>query len=257
MASLEIQPAGADTSKPLNLQKRIAIVEQIAGPLAGQRVIDCGCGAGEYVRGLAALGAEVTGFEYQAEKLLNRRDASQSDALSIADIQQIPFPDETFDIAIVNEVLEHVPDDLAGLREAHRVLRPGGRLIVFSPNRLYPFETHGVYLRGSNRRLSHATPLVPYIPLPLGRIFLRYWARNYWPWQLRRLIRNAGFELSSTAYVWQTFENISGHQPAWIRLLSPVLRAAFNACEHIPLVTNFGASQVIHARRGKAAEISA
>jgi SAM-dependent methyltransferase len=249
VASLDIKPAGADTAKPINLRKRIDLVEAIAGPLAGLRIIDCGCGAGDYVAGLAARGADAIGFEYQAEKVLGPESKAQSDALSIADIERIPFGDETFDVAIVNEVLEHVPDDLAGLREVHRILRPGGRLIVFSPNRLYPFETHGVHLRGSDRRLSHAVPLIPYLPLPIGRLFFRYWARNYWPWQLRGLIRNAGFEVSGSGFVWQTFENISGQQPGWIRAIRPQLRALFDACEGIPGIMSLGASQVIYARR--------
>jgi ubiquinone/menaquinone biosynthesis C-methylase UbiE len=247
MTDLEIRPAGTDTATPLNIAKRLRLIEKIAGPIEGKRIIDCGCGAGEYVRALSRLSGHVYGFEYQTEKLLSSGSGSANDRLAAGDIHNIPFPDASFDLAIVNEVLEHVPDDLAGLREVRRILKPTGTLVVLSPNRLYPFETHGVYWKGTDRRLSHALPFIPYIPIPLGRTFLHYWARNYWPWELRDLIRRADFSVESTHFVWQTFENVSGHQPNWIARLRPLLRWIANAMERLPLISKFGVSQVVRA----------
>lgn len=63
----------------------------------------------------------------------------------------------------------------------------GGALIVFSPNRLFPFETHGVALRGSGRKVPPAVPFIPWVPLRLGRLCFDYWARNYWPWEFASL----------------------------------------------------------------------
>jgi hypothetical protein len=53
-------------------------------------------------------------------------------------------------------------------------------------------------------------PFVPYVPLRLGKKVFTYWARNYWPGELRRLVRRAGFTIVATDYVWQTFEAIPG-----------------------------------------------
>jgi 2-polyprenyl-3-methyl-5-hydroxy-6-metoxy-1,4-benzoquinol methylase len=69
MTRLEIQAAGGDTATPLNLQKRLDWIGAVAGPLRGKSVIDCGCGAGEYVRALTNLGADAWGIEYSAEKI--------------------------------------------------------------------------------------------------------------------------------------------------------------------------------------------
>jgi SAM-dependent methyltransferase len=248
LSELEIEVAGGDTATPLNLAKRLHVIERIAGPLDGLRAIDCGCGGGEYVRALRDAGAIAFGVEYQRAKLRSCGGGSRALGLAAADIQALPFPDGAFDLAVVNEVLEHVPDDLQGLREVHRVLAPGGTLVVFSPNRLYPFETHGVFLRGSDRKLPPSVPGIPYLPIRLGRIWLRYWARNYWPRELRRLIARAGFTVVGHSYVWQTFENISGQQPRLIARLRFALRALANLLERIPGVRAFGVSQAVLAR---------
>lgn len=251
MSELEIEVAGGDTATPRNLAKRLRMIERFAGPVENLRAIDCGCGGGEYVRALRGAGAIAFGVEYQTAKLLAERPAglSRTAGLAAADIQSLPFPDGAFDLAIVNEALEHVPDDARGLREVHRVLAPGGMLVVFSPNRLYPFETHGVFLKRSGRKLPPSFPGIPYLPIRLASVWLRYWARNYWPGELRRLVARAGFRVVDHTYVWQTFENISGQQPGWMTRSLFVLRAVANGLERIPGVRAFGVSQAILARR--------
>ncbi len=248
MTRLEIQVAGGDTATPLNRQKRLDWIRAVAGPLEGKSVIDCGCGAGEYVRALAALGADARGIEYSADKIgeAQRLGGLPEGRVAVGDIEAIEFSDERFDIALVNEVLEHVPRDDRGIREVHRILKPGGVALIFSPNRLYPFETHGVSLR-SGAKVPHYIPLVPYVPVRLG--LFQYWARNYWPWELRALIHAGGFSIERCAYVWQTFENISGHQPRWIAALRPLLRAVARALEATPVLRAFGVSQLIVARK--------
>ena len=250
MTGLEIQAAGGDTAKPLNLQKRLDWISAVAGPLRGKSVIDCGCGAGEYVRALTNLGADAWGIEYSAEKIGEavRLGGLPEGRVAVGDIEAIEFADDHFDVALINEVLEHVPNDDAGIREVHRILKPGGVAVVFSPNRLYPFETHGVSLR-SGGQVPHYVPLVPYVPVRLG--LFQYWARNYWPWELRALIRTGGFSIERCAYVWQTFENISGHQPRLIAALRPLLRAIARALESTPGLRAFGVSQLIVARKSR------
>jgi SAM-dependent methyltransferase len=250
MSATEILPAGGDTATPLNLRKRLGLIQSLADSLAGKRVIDCGCGGGDYVRAMRDAGAIAFGIEYQLGKV-GRLEAHRPlgpVGVSIADIERMPFTDAMFDLALVNEVLEHVPDDLWSLREIRRILKPNGMLVVFSPNRIHPFETHGVYLRRSDRRVPHYTPLLPYVPLRLGRLVFRYWARNYWPWELRALIDRAGFDVVTAFFVWQTFENISGHQPALVRKLRPALRRLSTVLERTPLLRSFGVSQAIFAR---------
>jgi ubiquinone/menaquinone biosynthesis C-methylase UbiE len=242
-----IVAAGGDTAAPINLEKRLRMVERHVR-VRGRRVLDCGCGAGEYVLALLARGADAWGIEFLPEKLARTRTAL-SGRVSVGDLCAMAVGDSTIDVALLNEVLEHVPDDAAALGEVHRVLKPGGTLVLFSPNRRYPFETHGAVLRGSGRRVPHYVPLIPYVPLVLSSAVLEFWARNYWPGELRRLVTESGFTVAHTDYVWQTFEGISGRAPHLISAFSDALRSASSALEKLPLVRSMGVSQVIVARK--------
>ena len=92
-------------------------------------------------------------------------------------------------------------------------------------------------------------PLIPYVPLALSTKIIDFWARNYWPEELRRLVRGAGFRITHTDYVWQTFEGISNHQPAMIARTKGLLRVLSRWLERIPLVRTMGVSQVIVAEK--------
>ncbi len=76
--------------------------------------------------------------------------------------EHLPFPSDSFDLILSHEVLEHVDDDRQSVRAMLRILRKGGRLVVFVPNRGYPFETHGIFWRG--RYHFGNMPLVNYLP---------------------------------------------------------------------------------------------
>jgi ubiquinone/menaquinone biosynthesis C-methylase UbiE len=247
----EIDIAGGDTATPLNLAKRLRVVEPYLFPTSV--VLDAGCGEGDYVVALREIyGLTAYGIEFIEEKVEAFASARpESKWVRRGDLQALPYASETFDLVLLNEVLEHVPDESAALAEVRRVLKVGATLIVFSPNRLYPFESHGVYSRRSGAKIPPYVPFVPYVPVRIGRKVFRYWARNYWPGQLARLLRDAGFDPIRRTYVWQTFENISGSQPGLIRRFSRVLRAVASGLERTPLVKSFGISQVLVARKAE------
>jgi ubiquinone/menaquinone biosynthesis C-methylase UbiE len=171
------------------------------------------------------------------------------DISSQGDIQGLNFESNEWDYAMLNEVLEHVPDDIAALQEVYRILKPGGLLFIFSPNRWFPFETHGVCLKKSGKRVPHWFPFIPYVPLGIGNRFFSYWARNYWPRQLRRLVNLTGFSIVEISFIWLTFEGISHNQPKKITMIRPLLRRLANAFESLPFVTRFGVSQVLVCRK--------
>lgn len=243
--------AGGDTATPANLATRLAVIARHV-TLRGADVLDAGCGAGEYVEPLTRLGARVRGVEYLAHKVREWERLHPGDRrVTEGDLAAVPFPDASFDVVLLNEVLEHVPDEGAGLRELHRVLRAGGTLVLLAPNRRYPFETHGVDTQDGRRIPPIRTLFLPWLPVALVMRFVRPWARNYWPGELRRLVEAHGFRVVAHDYVWQTFENISGRQPALVRALAPLLRMVARGAQRVAGLRSFGVSQVIVARRAQ------
>lgn len=100
------------------------------------RVLDYGCGDGTMLVHAARLGAECYGVDVRAGALAEARTRAPDATLRLCGITDpIPFPDAYFDTVLMIEVLEHVPDEGATLREIARVLRLGGRLVLTTPHR--------------------------------------------------------------------------------------------------------------------------
>lgn len=242
--------AGGDTSQPRAMAKRLDLIERHLRPSA-KRFLDCGCGTGEYVLALIErFGLDAYGVEFEADKIQQAHSKmALRNRVTRGDLQAIHFASCTWDYALLNEVLEHVPDDRKALREVYRILKPGGLLFIFSPNRWFPFETHGVHLRQSDRRVPHWVPFIPYIPVRLGKIAFDYWARNYGQRELAEMANASGFFIVDRTFVWLTFEDISGRQPHLIRAAKPLLRLISNTLERVPILKRFGVSQVLVCRK--------
>jgi SAM-dependent methyltransferase len=156
-------------------ERRLAMIVRAAGDRVRGRVLENGCGVGMYVEKLSAFGGTVIGLEYDRERAIEAR--MRSPHILNAAGEFLPLPASTlrlrsaslysaqggaFDLILSHEVIEHVQDDCAAVREMVRVLRPGGRIVLFCPNRGYPFETHGIYWR--ERYKFGNIPLVNYLP---------------------------------------------------------------------------------------------
>jgi SAM-dependent methyltransferase len=98
---------------------------------ARARVLDAGCGSGRNMIELSDLGT-VTGVELSETSvaLARQRDAGEIVAGSVL---EMPFPDDSFDLAVSLDVIEHLDDDLTALRELRRTVAPGGALLVTVP----------------------------------------------------------------------------------------------------------------------------
>ncbi|MGW5160762.1 class I SAM-dependent methyltransferase [Nonomuraea wenchangensis] len=111
--------------------ERPAMLE-LAGDVAGRRILDAGCGAGPLFAALRDRGAVVTGVDASAGMLeLARRRLGADADLRVVDLAgPLPFPDDTFDDVVASLVLHYLEDWGPTLAEIRRVLKPGGRLLV-------------------------------------------------------------------------------------------------------------------------------
>ena len=131
--------------------RRLQMVVEAARARIQGKILENGCGVGMYVEHLTPLSGMVAGLEYDFERAREAHQNSQH-ILNAAG-EELPFPAETFDLILSHEVLEHVQDDRRSVSEMARVLRPGGRMVIFVPNRGYPFETHGIDALDCHQRL--------------------------------------------------------------------------------------------------------
>ncbi|MEU4508635.1 class I SAM-dependent methyltransferase [Nonomuraea wenchangensis] len=111
--------------------ERPAMLE-LAGDVAGRRILDAGCGAGPLFAELRERGAVVTGIDASAGMLEQARRRLGADAdLRVVDLAgPLPFPDDMFDDVVASLVLHYLEDWGPTLAEIRRVLKPGGRLLV-------------------------------------------------------------------------------------------------------------------------------
>jgi 2-polyprenyl-3-methyl-5-hydroxy-6-metoxy-1,4-benzoquinol methylase len=123
-------PAGLD---PSDLQLRLGFL--LARVRPGERVLDVGCGEGRFMAELAAMGVEAVGVDVAEEPLRRARAARPDVEARLVDAAGAwPLTDASFDAVWAGEVIEHVADTAGWLSEIRRVLRPGGRLLVSTPN---------------------------------------------------------------------------------------------------------------------------
>lgn len=194
--------------------------------LEDARILDAGCGVGMYSAQFAAYSSHVTGVEIDPAVAEEAR--ARVAEVVVAPAEALPFDDAVFDVVFSHEVIEHVDDDRQAAAEMIRVLAPGGRIVLFCPNRLYPFETHGHYWRG--RYHFGNTPLINWLPNPL-RNRLAPHVRAYTRAGIRGLFADRAVRIVHHTVIYPGFDNIITRRPALGRLL----RAGLYALEHTPL----------------------
>jgi SAM-dependent methyltransferase len=204
-------------------------------PLSGRRVLDVGCGVGMYTAAFLRETSRVFGVEIECDRAIAACGLGAGVAQATG--EQLPFADAVFDLVFSHEVLEHVADDRACAMEMVRVARPGAHVVVFVPNRLHPFETHGVFWRGHYRFGN--VPLVNWLPTPL-RDRLAPHVRAYTAAGLRRLFDGLPVRVVHHTQVFPGYDKIIARAPA----LGRTLRGVTYALERTPLRA-FGLSHLL------------
>ena len=153
-------------------------VEQICRQVTDRRprILDVGCGTGANLLLLSKYG-QAEGVDVSEDALAFCR-ARGLDKVRLGAGEELPYEDGTFDLVTAFDVVEHMDDDLAGLSEMRRVLRPGGRVLLFVPTFMFLW---GLQDEVSNHRRRYRLP------------------------ELRRVLEQAGFEIERSTYANITF----------------------------------------------------
>lgn len=218
--------------------RRLGLIARYVS-LHGKAILDVGCGIGMYVRKFRQLSDDVHGVDVEAERVAEASKTLPN--IEVAPGERLPYPDGRFDVVLLHEVIEHVDDDRKTIEEALRVLKPGGRVVIFAPNRLYFFETHGVYV--GRRFVFGNIPFVNWLPTAL-RDALAPHVRAYTHRGIESLFDAQPAQIVVHAYVYPGFDNIV----ARYKLLGWVLRRIFYVLESTPL-ERFGLSHFVVAER--------
>ena len=190
-------------------KRRVRTIFEWIEPTDGKIIFDCACGRGFYLNMIRAVSkCRLVGLELDPQvivKTAGNVGRLPGITLARANIYRQPYPSNIFDGAILSEILEHVDDDVRGLREVYRVLKPGGVVAITVPNANYPFWWDPI-----NRTLEDVFD-VHIQNGPLAGIWANH-VRLYTREALRQAVEEAGFiveaERAFTHYSFPFIHNI-------------------------------------------------
>jgi len=188
-----------------NVDGRLRAMSRLA-PLTGSRLLDVGCATGEYTNRMATGFDLVDAIDIEPERLeLFAARHPSNVTVAAMSVNQLEFEDETFDVVTMVEVLEHLADPRLALSEIQRVLKIGGRLLLTTPSRVWPFEQHGV-LVGERRYPGPYAPGLVWVK-PLHRRFSD--ANAFTAGDLDRLAGLCGLEVEGITYMMPPLDSVA------------------------------------------------
>jgi ubiquinone/menaquinone biosynthesis C-methylase UbiE len=127
----------SDAQRRVDAEAQQAVLDLVDRPLAGARVLDCGCGTGRFARLFADQGARVTGIDASPRMLDIARQRVPEADFRIGDVRALEL-EERFDVVVCSQVLTHLGEYEAPLRSMLGVTAPGGSVTVDIRNRHSP-----------------------------------------------------------------------------------------------------------------------
>jgi 2-polyprenyl-3-methyl-5-hydroxy-6-metoxy-1,4-benzoquinol methylase len=200
-------PAGFDE---YIVSRRVRIVSAFPNFVGSDlSLLDAGCGTGCSMLQLHASFKECHGIDVNADYITRFEEEASSRGISnctasTGDLCNLALASDSVDRLISFEVIEHLPDETAGVQSMYRVLKPGGVAAFSVPNKWWVFETHGAYipLLRWNR-----VPFFSWLPTPLHERFAK--ARIYTKRRITGLLSNAGFNVLQTSYVTAPMDRLT------------------------------------------------
>jgi 2-polyprenyl-3-methyl-5-hydroxy-6-metoxy-1,4-benzoquinol methylase len=200
-----------------------------------KKILDVGCGVGMFLKQFKKLGAEVFGVDVDKHKI--DIAIKKYENVQVAPAEKLPFKKGTFDIVWLHEVIEHVEDDKKVVSEAMRVLKPRGRLVIFAPNRLWPFETHGIFI---NDKYQFGNKfLVTYFPDNMYKQMTPH-VKNYFKKDLFKLFEGLNCKVVHYQGVFPGFDKLKSR----FGIIGKVIYSVFRILEKT-ILNRFGLSHFV------------
>lgn len=200
-------------------QRRLEMIRKAAGDRIHGHILENGCGVGMYVEHLSSFGGKVIGLEYDFDRAAQA--GINSPHIINAAGEALPLSTSTFDLILSHEVIEHVQDDRAAIREMIRTLKAGGRVVIFCPNRGYPFETHGIYWKGKYHFGNKL--FVNYLPRALRDKLVPH-VRVYSKHDLQKLFHGLPVKFIEQTIIFGAYDNIISKFGFFGRFLRSILQ---------------------------------
>ena len=206
--------------------RRLELIRKFgSGRVQGKLLVN-GCGVGEYLARLAPDAEMAVGLDIELPRLMN---AKKSNAFLVcAAGEHLPFRSESFSAVLSNEVIEHVQDDRAAIKEISRSLEAGGAFILFCPNRGYPFETHGVFWKG--KYYFGNKIFINYLPRSIRDRLVPH-VRVYTRKDLQRLFAGLPLKAELRNTIFGAYDNIIEKYP----IMGKVMRTVLHFLERTPI----------------------
>jgi len=203
--------------------------------LKGKKILDVGCGIGVYTKKFADEGNEAYGIDIDPERIKSAQKLAPKGHFLVTEAEALPFSDNFFDIVFLHEILEHLPNDKKAILESLRVLKTQGLIVIFAPNRLFPFETHGIFL--GKKYIYRNIPFINWLPKKIRNFFCPH-VRVYSKRELKNLFRELGVEFLVIDYIYPALDKFSQRHPQ----VGKLLRKLFDFAERNWLLSPFGIS---------------
>jgi len=175
---------------------------------SGQRVLDIGCGTGDWLKACAEAGATVDGIDISESAVEVCRQRLPGGEFHCAPAEVLPFPDAHYDLVTCLGSLEHFLDQHGALREMVRVARPDARVLILVPNAGFPTYRLGLYrgtqqqsIRETIRPLEEWTAMLAECGLRVDERWRDLHMANA-PWVLRRPYMMVPLRLLQLAALW-------------------------------------------------------
>jgi ubiquinone/menaquinone biosynthesis C-methylase UbiE len=190
--------------------------------LKGDSLLDIGCGEGSFTEKFSDGFSNVYAIDVQDKYIdifKKRKINEKKYIIQKMSAENMKFTADFFDTIITFETIEHIQNLESAVKEMYRVLKPGGTLILTCPNRLFPFENHGVVFRG--KEIHGRIPLITYFPYLHEKYSL---ARVFSQKSLNTIFVKAGFSLIMFDYLFPTFEHGGNKLQPVLKFLFPLMR---------------------------------